>query len=126
MSNITNPGPSISSHNIVQGNIGNIQQVIAMTAALTPVAVATITSAEQTFTVTGLLTTDIVEVMAPGLTAGAALTGARVSAANTLALTFDNPTVASVTPLAGNYTILVFRPLANAIADGLPTSLPVV
>ncbi len=103
---------------------GNIALSMALTATLTPVAIATITSAEQSFTITGLSVGDIVQVIPPGLTAGASLTSARVSAANTLTLTFTNPTAGSVTPLAGAYTIFVQRPYAQTITNGLPTSLP--
>jgi hypothetical protein len=40
-------------------------------------------------------------------TAGVGLTGARVSAADTLALTFTNPTAGSLTPVASTYTVIV-------------------
>lgn len=89
---------------------------------LSPSIVATITAAEQTFTVTGLKAAkaatanamatpgDQVIVTKPTAQAGLALTGARVSADDTLALTFTNPTVAGITPTASEtYTILLFR-----------------
>jgi hypothetical protein len=89
---------------------GNTFGLYLIKATLTPAEVATITSAEEEFTVTGLKVGDQVQVNPPGLTAGASLSGARVSAANKLALTFVNPTAGGVTPLAGVYTIQVFRP----------------
>lgn len=98
---------------------GNTYGLYLIKASLTPVGVNTITSAEQTFTVAGLKVGDMVQVNPPGLTAGASLSGARVSAANTLALTFVNPTVGSVTPLAGVYTIQVFRPEGQAARTGI-------
>lgn len=77
--------------------------------SLTPAIVATIVAAKQTFTVAGLNVGDsVVPLSNPNITA-AALCGAEVSAANTLRLTFVNPTVAGVTPTAGTYTFLVIK-----------------
>lgn len=67
------------------------------------------TSAEQTFTVTGLTTADKVVVSKPSLSAGLVLANARVSAADTLALTFGNLTASPINPAAETYTILAFR-----------------
>jgi len=89
--------------------MGNVSGVYALEASLTPAEVATITTAEQTFTVAGLKATDMVYVNSPSHVAGVALANARVSAADTLALTFVNPTAAGVTPAAGTYTITVVR-----------------
>lgn len=75
---------------------------------ITPTEVAIATAAEQTFTVTGLVTTDVV-VVNPAATGNAtAVASARVSAANTLAITFVNPTAGALTPGAGTYSILAF------------------
>jgi len=82
-------------------------QLDVISQTLTPVAVAAATCAEQTFTVPGLLTTDAVQVFWPGSATAVGLVGARVSAANTLALTFVNPTAGSLTPTAGVYRFLV-------------------
>lgn len=65
------------------------------------VSVAANTSAEQSLTVTGIVATDIiVGVQKPTLTVGAGLAGTRVSAANTLGISFINTTAAAVTPSA--------------------------
>lgn len=79
--------------------------------SLTPAALsASIGYQEQTFTVTGLQVQDIVLVNPPAApAANADLTRARVSAANTLALTFFNATAAANVPVAGVYRIVVFR-----------------
>lgn len=77
-------------------------------ADLTPAAVAADTSAEQTFTVAGLDVGDVVFVSGPS-TAGIGIVGARVSAANTLAITYANSTAGSLTPAAGTYQIGVIR-----------------
>lgn len=100
---------------------GNAYGIYLISASLTPAAIATITTAEQTFTVTGLKVGDHVVVNPPSITAGTGIAAARVSAANTLAITFVNPTVGSLTPAAGTYTIVVTRPAgavaATAISD---------
>lgn len=83
--------------------IGRISQ------SLTPVSVATITCAEQAFTVPGLLVGDAVVVTPPGITAGVAPVCARVSAANTLQITFCNPTAGPLVPAAGVYQIQFTR-----------------
>ena len=69
--------------------------------ALTPSAVAANTTAEQTFTVSGLAVNDTVFVNKPTAQAGLGIVGARVSAANTLAITFSNNTAAGINPTAG-------------------------
>lgn len=89
---------------------GNVQNIFLLQAALTPSIVNTITAPEQTFTLNGLLTTDFVYVMKPTAQAGLGIAGARVSAANTLAITYVNPTAGNITPTAETYTIIVLRP----------------
>jgi len=77
--------------------------------SLTPVAVGAATCAEQDFTVAGLKVGDFVDVSPPSITAGVAPICARVSAANTLTVTFVNPTAGSLTPAAGVYQIQLCR-----------------
>ena len=89
---------------------GNTFGAYIISSSLTPASVATITCAEQTFTVNGLKVGDLVNVNPPSITAGVAPVSARVSAANTLAITFCNPTAGSLTPAAGSYIINVMRP----------------
>jgi hypothetical protein len=88
---------------------GNVFSTTVIRQTITPASVATITTSEQTFTVPGLKLGDHVVVCPPGITTGVALVNARVSAANTLALQFVNPTAGAVVPLAGAHTILVTR-----------------
>lgn len=95
---------------------------------LTPAAVAPNTSAEQTFTVAGLPAGIPVVVNKASVQNGLSLGGARVSAANTLAITFVNNTAATITPTASDtYTVGFFpgtTPAAgssnayNAVAGG--------
>lgn len=82
-----------------------ITQQTVYTPSLTPAAVGVAPPAEQTFTVTGLATTDTVIVNAPG----AAVFNARVSAANTLAITFEPAGSGTYTPPAGTYRIVAIR-----------------
>jgi len=77
--------------------------------SITPASVAATTAAEQTFTVPGLRVGDFVDVTPPGLTAGVAPVTSRVSAANTLAITWLNPTAGALVPAAGVYQIQVMR-----------------
>jgi hypothetical protein len=82
-------------------------------AALTisPTTIATITTAEQTFTLTGLKINDVVFAVKPTAQAGLSVTHARVSAADTVAITFVNPTAAGILPTASEvYKIFWFRP----------------
>jgi hypothetical protein len=86
-------------------------QMSLFQSAITPAATsAAIQTAEQTFTVTGLLVGDIVFVESPATpTSLCPLVGARVSALNTLALDFTVLTAAACTPVAGTYTIIDLR-----------------
>lgn len=82
-----------------------LSQVRVYTPTLTPAAVSAGAPVEQTFTVTGLATTDTVTVNAPG----PGIFNARVSAANTLAITFMPPAAGSYTPPSGTYRIVAIR-----------------
>lgn len=95
------------SNGIIQGNV-KAQWVV--TKSLTPAEVATITTAEQTFSVPGVLLGDAVRVSPPGHQAGVVAAAARVTAADTVGITFVNPTAGNVTPTAGNYLFVVTRP----------------
>ena len=76
---------------------------------LTPVGVAANTTAEQTFTVTGLVAGSAVAVNKPSAQAGLGISGVRVSAANTLAVNFVNVTATTITPAAEAYTVGNFQ-----------------
>lgn len=78
---------------------------------LSPAIVAANTTAEQTFTVTGLRTTDAVFVNKPTAQAGIGICGVRVSAANQIAITFNNNTAGGITPTASQtYFVFAFTP----------------
>lgn len=82
-----------------------ITKTVVYTPTLTPTSQGANTLAEQTFTVAGLTTADTVYVNAPGAVA----MSARVSAADTLALTFHSPDGGTYTAPAGVYRIVAIR-----------------
>lgn len=104
---------------VYDGNVKG-QWLVALT--ISPAAVAANTTAEQTFSLPGLQTTDFLSgIIKPTQQAGLGIVGARIPAVDTIAITFSNNTGASITPTAGQtYLVDVIRP------DGvtLPTSIP--
>lgn len=100
---------------------GNIKSFGVLSASIAPAATAANTTAEQTFTVRGLLTTDLVVVNKPTAQAGLGIVNARVSAADTLAITYVNATAGSLTATTENYLILVLRPEGTAPAGFNPS-----
>lgn len=102
-------GTATVSTSLAVGAGTAVTKIAAYAPSLTPASVAADTSAEQTFTVTGLTTADKVIVNGPAPVAGTGIVNARVSAADTLALTFMNATAAAVTPTAGTYTVVAIR-----------------
>lgn len=90
--------------------VGNIAKIYACSVIFDPAAVNTITTAEQTVTVTGVKVGDFVVAMKPTLTAGVTIGNVRVSAADTIAIQFVNPTAGSVNPASETWSFLVFRP----------------
>lgn len=84
-------------------------KVQTFTETLNPTTVSANTTSEQTFTVTGLTTRDIVYVNKPSHTAGLGIGNARVSADDTLAITFINPTGSGIDPPSEDYYITAIR-----------------
>lgn len=90
---------------------GNIQRLFAVSVTFNPASVATITVAEQTATVPGVQVGDIVVSWnKPTTTTGVGVVNARVSAANTLALAFVNPTAGAVDAASETWTFIIARP----------------
>lgn len=84
-------------------------QIKVYTQTITPASVAANLCAEQTFTVTGLTTSDKIAYN-PAATGNATSAGqVRVSAADTLAVTYCNPTAGALTPGAGTAEIVAIR-----------------
>jgi hypothetical protein len=93
-------------------NLGNVRAMGVASVALTPALIVLNTTAEQTFTVPGLLPTDVIlSVNKPTTQAGLGMVNWRVTAANTIGITFSNNTGSSITPTAGEtYLIAWARP----------------
>src|SRR6185295_8788268 len=91
---------------------GNLQGTFLLSVSLAPAGVATVTSAEQSFTVPGLLVGDQISGIAfqGAWTVLVDVVNYRVSANNTLGISFQNNTAGTVTPPAGAYLIEVNRP----------------
>jgi hypothetical protein len=87
----------------------NYPKVQTFNVTINPTSVAANNTSEQTFTVTGLATTDRVVVNKPTHTAGLIIGGARCSAANTLAITFGNVTGSSIDPPSEDYRVMSIR-----------------
>lgn len=82
-----------------------------LTVTLSPAQVSANTTAEQTFALSGIDTNDIVlAVEKPTAQAGLGIVGHRVSAVDTLAITFSNNTGSGITPTASQvYSVAVMR-----------------
>lgn len=100
-------GKSLTPANI---SASPIVGVFKLSATLTPVSVAAATTAEQTFTFTGVRPGDVVTVNKPTAQAGLGIAGCRVTANDTVGITFINATAGAITPTAAeSYTLLGVR-----------------
>jgi hypothetical protein len=87
-----------------------ITQIRVYAPSLTPAATtAAIQTAEQTFTVSGLATSDKVYINGPVPTSLCPPVTVRVSAVDTLAIGFSVLTVAICTPASGTYNVVAVR-----------------
>lgn len=116
----SNPGPNLGVlPDTVQMPTGNIWKVGVFSLVITPASVPATTAPIQTFAATGigLLTTDTVVVTPPSGLAGVTQGSTYVSAADTLAIQYVNPTAGALTPPAGTaaapFLITVFRRQPN-------------
>jgi hypothetical protein len=83
-----------------------LTKITVYSQTITPSSVGAATVAEQTFTVTGLTTADKIIVNPAAIANATGLAGFRVSAADTLAVRFVNPTAGALTPTAGTWQII--------------------
>jgi len=100
---------------------GNIFALCAVSVTIDVASVAAITTAEQSFTVPGVLVGDIVVVVPPStLNAGLGIAGARATAVDTVAIRFVNATAGALDPASAVYTLLVIRPenIAGRVTTG--------
>ena len=85
-------------------------RILDFDVTLNPASVAANTTAEQDFTVTGLGANDIpLALIKPTLTAGIGIGNIRVKAANTLSVTFINPTAGAIDPASETYKLVIIR-----------------
>lgn len=98
--------------NIVSANQYDERGPTILSLALSPSAVSANTTAEQTFTASGVAVGDVViAVNKPTAQAGLGIVGFRVTAANTVGITFSNNTAGSITPTAAEtYLVALYRP----------------
>lgn len=91
---------------------GNTLGAYIVNASITPASVGAATTVEQTFVLTGvgLRVGDYIDVCAPTPNAGTALVNKRVSAPDTIALTWVNVTAGALTPTAGVHLLQICRP----------------
>lgn len=96
--------------------MGNVQGLGVASVTLSPALVAANTTAEQIFTVPGVRASDVcVAVSKPTAQAGLGIVGWRVSAENTVAITFSNNTAGGITPTASQvYQFVILRPDSTA------------
>lgn len=132
-----NPGPASTSNPNLQSPISFERFIETISVSMTPVAVATITTAEQSFgangatqatAATGILAGDVILAVSPPSTvAGVGIAGWRVDTATNdkFYVTFVNPTAGSVTPASGQWLITVARfNTSSAATPGTLSSLP--
>lgn len=89
--------------------IAPLAPLLLYTQTLAPTSVAAQTTAEQTFTVTGLPVSSVVWVNKPSVQPGLCILGCRVSAVNTLAINYCNISSSAIVPTKESYTIGSFQ-----------------
>jgi hypothetical protein len=123
----SNPGPgSETLPDTVQLPVGNVWKWGVFALTLAPATIAMSTTAEQTFSTTGigLLTTDFVWVTSNQANPNVGIVGARVSAADALSIKFVNATPATQTPsTTASYTVLVVRLQPNWVKQATGNQL---
>lgn len=76
----------------------------------TPAAVPTISSLAHSVTVNGVAVGDFVAAVKPTEQTGIVVASCRVSAANTVIVTFVNPTAGNITPTASEIYLILHAP----------------
>jgi hypothetical protein len=101
---------------------GNIKGQWVLTVTLSPATVAATSSAEQTFTVTGVQLGDMIDVQKAGtpLVSGLGIVNSRVTAANTIGITFQNTTNYVQTPAASETYYLQVTRAENLTTSNVP------
>lgn len=119
---VTPTASEVYSVTVLKANL--LPALITLTQNLAPVSVAANTSAEQTFTVTGLVgVNNPVLINKPTAQPGLAIAGVRISAANTLAINYVNVTAAAIVPATEVYTIGQFNQAVQGVTKGFVTQV---
>lgn len=132
-----NPGPAIETTVNTQPPRSTLQFIQAISVNMTPLSVATITVAEQSFgangasqatAATGILPGDVIlGVSPPSTTAGVGISQFRVdtAVADKFYVSFVNPTAGAVVPPSGQWLITVARYIQSVSSTpGTLSSLP--
>lgn len=90
--------------------LSNVTKMYAVRLSIDIANTPTITTADTTVTVPGVLVGDLVFVNKPSTSVGLGIANARVSAANTIIITTINPTVSGINPAAETYDLIIMRP----------------
>jgi hypothetical protein len=97
------PGPATTP-------LGNLRNLFMLSVPISTASVGANTTVERTFTVIGLDTGfDFVAVNKPTHQAGLGIVNVRVSADDTLAITYMNNTGAGITPTTESYLLMAWR-----------------
>ncbi len=86
-----------------------VAPMVTYTTTITPASIVTLTTAAQTFTVSGLISVSPVVVNGPAQPAGVGIGGVAVGNTNSLNINFINVTSVTQTPTAGTYYIANFQ-----------------
>ena len=134
---MANPGPATVNTVNTQSPYSTERTIQTIAVSMTPLIVATITTAEQSFglngvsqatAATGILAGDVIlAINPPSTVAGVSLASFRVDTAvnDKFYVTFVNPTAAGVTPASGTYLVTVARyNQSTSVTPGTLSSLP--
>lgn len=86
-----------------------ITKIVVTGITFSPTSVAAATCAERTATLTGVTSADRIVFNQPVLSGAVAAVAARASGADTVAVTFCNPTAGALIPASGTYTFTAIR-----------------
>ncbi len=104
--------PEISNDGIIWLELvrNRVVDIRSATFTFDPISIAANTTVEQTVTLTGLKTDDLIlSVIKPTFTAGIAVGQGRISLNDTLAITFINASGGAVNPPSETYTVVYIK-----------------
>lgn len=100
---------------------GNVRKMNLVQVTLSPAQVAINTTAEQTFTFSGIRPYHVLAINKPTAQAGLGIVGVRAGT-DQFFVTFSNNTAGAITPTAAEiYSLMVMQPESNVLATLLNT-----